>query len=132
MGGYDLSSSVDKPPEMPPGVVIEQFDLPRSSARKQVRSLIRSLVSRRLQEGHIPGSRFRNLHLSIVLRRLVTRRTAFPAWVIAYRYRRKLFRFVLSGQDATCLLGEAPLSTAKIIVTIVAALAALGLVASLL
>ncbi len=131
MGSYDLSTAAVDPPDEPPDAVVEQFELPRSSARRQVRILIRQLVAQRLENGHIPGSRFRNLNTSIVLRSLTTRRVAFPAWVIAYRYRRRLFRFVLSGQDADCLMGEAPLSTVKIVLAILGAIAALALLVAL-
>ncbi len=132
IGSYGLSTATAEPPDEPPDAVVEQFELPRSSARQRVRTLIRRLVAKRLQSGQIPGSRFRNLNTSIVLSGLTTRRVAFPAWVIAYRYRRRLFRFVLSGQDAECLMGEAPLSTAKIVLTILGAIAALALLAAIL
>ncbi len=131
MGSYDLSTAAPDPPGEPSDAVIELFGLPRSSARQQVRTLIRQLVARRLEETHIPGSRFRNLKTSIVLGGLTTRRVAFPAWVIAYRYGKDLYRFVLSGQDAECLMGEAPLSTVKIVLAILGAIAALVLLVAL-
>jgi hypothetical protein len=55
-------------------------------------------------------------------RRLVTRRLGFPAWVIAYRYRGVLHRCVLSGQDAACLVGDAPISVARVVLAVLAAL----------
>jgi len=132
MGGYGLETAVTEPPTEPPDVVIEQFELPRSSARRQVRTLIRQLVAERLKDGHIPGSRFRNLNTSILLRGLTTRRVAFPAWVIAYRYGKNLYRFVLSGQDAECLMGEAPVSVTKIVLAVLGAATALALLLKLL
>ena len=131
MGSYDLSTATPDPPDDPSDAVIELFELPRSSARQQVRTLIRRLVARRLQDGHIPGSRFRNLNTSIVLSGLTTRRVAFPAWVIAYRYGKNLYRFVLSGQDAECLMGEAPVSVTKIVLAVLGAVAALALLVAL-
>ncbi len=64
-----------------------------------------------------------NLKTATVLRGLEARRYAFPAWVLAYRYRNRLFRTVLSGQDATRLMGEAPYSTARIVAAVAGAVA---------
>jgi len=47
----------------------------------------------------------------------VTRRYAFPSYVLAYRYRGKLYRIVISGQDSTRILGTAPYAVAKIALT---------------
>ena len=50
---------------------------------------------------------------------------AFPAWVLAYRYKDRLYRTVLSGQDENCLRGEAPTSIARIAAVVAAAAAAI-------
>jgi len=62
----------------------------------------------------------------------VTLRYAFPAYVIAYRYRGRLFRTVISGQDPTRILGRAPYSTWRIVGTIGGILLALALIVGLL
>ncbi len=67
---------------------------------------------------------FGNLHIATVLKGLEARRVSFPAWVLAYRYRDRLFRTVLSGQDAACLRGEAPYSAARIAAVVAGAVAA--------
>ncbi len=72
------------------------------------------LALKRLEGRHLPGRRVRNLKAATVLRGLEARRFALPAWVLAYRYKDQLYRTVLSGQDATCLKGEAPYSAARI------------------
>jgi hypothetical protein len=51
---------------------------------------------------------------------------------MAYRYRDRLYRFVLSGQDETCVRGKAPYSTAKIFAVVLGGLAALALLALLI
>jgi hypothetical protein len=107
---------------------VERFDLRRSAARRRVSEAMGRLAERRVKEGHIPGSRFRKFAAAILLRRLVTVRYAFPAWVIAYRYRGRPFRTVISGQDPSRVLGGAPYSAWKVVGTIVALLLAVGLV----
>jgi len=111
---------------------VERFGLPRSAARARLVEAVERLARRRIEEGHLPGRRSRHLRTATVLRGLETRRVAFPAWVLSYRYRRRLYRTVLSGQDASRLRGEAPYSIPRIAavvaggVTVIALLALLG------
>jgi len=129
---YDLATARDAPDDQMPGTTVEQFDLSRSTARGRVAEFIGRLVSRRLQEGAIPGRRFRNVHAAMVLRRLVTRRMAFPAWVLAYRYGGSLYRVVISGQDDGCLVGSAPYSVARILAVICGGALALAFIAAMI
>ena len=126
---YDFGSAREREPGGEPEAVVEHFELRRAAARRQVRSELERLVAERLRNGVIPGSRFRNLHTSVLARRLVTRRLGFPAWVIAYRYRGVTYRCVLSGQDAACLVGEAPISVGRVLLAVLGGLLGLlGLV----
>lgn len=109
-------------PDAPPGVTREQFDVPRSQARRHIVETIENLARKRVQLQFIPGSTFRNVRVAVVIRRLETKRLALPAYVLAYRYRDQLYRVVISGQDARHLSGTAPYSVAKIVSTGVAAL----------
>lgn len=129
---YDLSSAAGTGGDVDPATV-ERFDLPRSTARARVVEAVEKLARRRLAERHFPGAQFRNLHTATVLRALEARRCAFPAWVLAYRYKGRLYRTVLSGQDENCLRGEAPYSIARITTVVAAAVAAIvGLLALML
>lgn len=114
-GSYDLGTAVPSPEYAQGETIVEQFDVRRSSAREQVAESLKRLAEERVTDGHIPGSRFRNLSVAILLRRLVTLRYAFPAYVVAYRYRGRVFRTVISGQDVACVLGSAPFSLWKIV-----------------
>jgi hypothetical protein len=126
---YDLGSARERHPGDEAEASIEHFELRRAAARRHVRSELERRVAERLRDGLIPGRRFRNLHTSVLARRLVTRRLGFPAWVIAYRYRGTPYRCVLSGHDAACLIGDAPLSLARVLLAILAGvLGLLGLV----
>lgn len=113
-------------------VEVERFDMPRSFARATIVGTIQREMEARITKGDIPGSRFRNLHTSIQLRGLTTERVAFPAYVIAYRYRGRLYRTVISGQDRACVIGEAPRSIGKLVLVVLAVLASIGVVAGLL
>ena len=122
---YDLASISDTT-DLVDEATVERFDVPRSTARSRLVEAVDRLARRRLQERHLPGRRVRNLHISTILRALEARRVTFPAWVLAYRYKGRLYRTVLSGQDAACLKGEAPYSAARI-AAVIAAVAVGGL-----
>jgi hypothetical protein len=125
LDSYDLDSAVDPHLVVGPDGAVERFELLRSEARRHVRSVIDSVVDDRLRSGVIPGRRFRNVRAEVLLRRLSARRMGLPAWVIAYRYRGRLHRFVLSGQDPDRRMGDAPISVAKIVLTMTAGVIAL-------
>ena len=121
-GGLDLRTVKDEPLGAD-DATIEQFDVQRSQARRQVTGTLQSLAARHVQQNEIPGSRFRNVRVSVVVQGLVTRRLSLPAYVLAYRYKHNLYRVVICGQDAKQIIGTAPYSIAKIV------LVALGVVA---
>jgi hypothetical protein len=122
---YDLSTARPEP-DAPDDVASEAFDVQRSQARERVAGAVVSL-SRSIVEGqHVPGSRTRNVHVAPLLRGLVTRRYAFPAWVMAYRYRGDVYRAVVHGQDERVVVGEAPWSVLRIALAIVGGLVAIG------
>lgn len=132
LDSYDLSTARSMTTAGDADAVTEQFEVRRTVARRQVRSELRRLTAERLRNGVIPGRRIRNLHTSLLVSKLRTRRMGFPAWVIAYRYRGALHRFVLSGQDPACRLGDAPTSIARIAIAIAAAVGGLAVLIAML
>lgn len=130
---YDLGSAaaVADLVDLVDHATLERFDVPRSTARARLVKAVELVARRRLEERHLPGRRSRNLKTATVLRRLEARRFAFPAWVLAYRYKDRLYRTVLSGQDAGCLKGEAPYSAIRI-AAVAAGVMAIGVILILL
>jgi hypothetical protein len=104
---------------------IEQFELQRSQARQQIIEAIQAIAAQRVESQHVPGTHFRKTQVSVVLRKLITRRISLPAWILAYRYKGQLYRMVISGQDASNVTGSAPYSVSKIIVVALCVVAAL-------
>lgn len=72
--------------------------------------------------------RVRNVRVSLLLQSLTTRRFALPAYVLAYRYRGRLYRAVVHGQDERVVLGESPTSVWRVLGVVAAALAAIAIV----
>jgi hypothetical protein len=112
--GYDLQT-VSSQPQGAENATIEQFDLQRSQARQQIITAIESMAESRVAMHHVPGTESRNVNASVLLKRLVTQRFSFPAWIMAYRYKNRLYRVVINGQDGAEVSGSAPLSWWKVL-----------------
>jgi hypothetical protein len=118
-------------PAGPPGATTEQFDTQRSAARARILEAAHAVAVDRLKSGHIPGSSFRNVHASVRLQGLRTRRLSMPTYVLAYRYKGRLYRALVHGQNARAVFGTAPLSWAKIFSLAAAALVLIAALALL-
>jgi len=127
--GYDLETIADEP-QGAVNPTLEQFDLQRSQARQSVIYAVQRVAASRVGELQIPGTRSRNVNVSVILRNLITRRLSFPAYILAYRYKERLYRVVISGQNPRLITGSAPYSFAKI--ALVVFLAGLGILFFLL
>ncbi len=108
---FELSQAV--PPDQVDytHTVVEQFALPRRHARPLARSLLESLeleACGRL----VPGSH-RNLHVNVLVTQMSSRPVLLPVWVMAYRYRDKVYRFLVNGQTGKAT-GTAPISWFKV------------------
>ena len=119
------ASAVDPAPA-PEGALTEQFDVQRSAARARILEAAHAVAVERLKAGHIPGSSFRHVHASVRLQGLRTRRLSMPTYVLAYRYRGRLYRALVHGQNARAVFGTAPLSWARIFGVAAAALVLIG------
>lgn len=133
---YDLQHAVPVAaagtgPEVNDGPVIESFDAQRSAARKQVQEAIELTAKVRVEE-HIPGRRFRNVHVACLLEGQTTDRVALPAWVMAYRYRDTPYRAIVHGQRPEVVFGSSPKDWTKIVFVVLAALVALGVIVALI
>lgn len=116
---YDVSRLVDAQVGAAPGTILEQFDVQRSAARSIVVSAIeRTAAARLVERGMIPGSRFRNVHVAVLLRSLRTERVALCAYVLAYRYQGRFYRAIVHGQDPRVTFGDAPYSYGKIFLVV--------------
>lgn len=128
--GCDLRSVREEPSGVE-RATIEQFELQRSQARREIVNAIQAIASDRVDEQHIPGSHSRKVSVSVLLRGLVTRRLSFPAWVLAYRYKNRLYRVVVCGQDGSYVTGDAPVSIVKILMVAIGVIAAVAIVGAI-
>ncbi|MCS7236839.1 MAG: zinc ribbon domain-containing protein [Thermoguttaceae bacterium] len=129
LGNFDLTEAVG--PEILEGgsAFVELFTIPRKYARSFAAEKIRRLEAetcRRkfLQAGH------RNLNVNVTITHLSGRPYLVPVWVLAYRYRGKVFRFLVNGQTGL-VTGRVPISWTKVTVYVLAAMTAIVAVAML-
>ncbi|HEX8705014.1 MAG TPA: zinc ribbon domain-containing protein [Myxococcaceae bacterium] len=127
---YDIRLALAEP-KGPPGAQVELFDLTRSGARKQILASVEGLVREHIVRHELPGHRHRNVNVAVVLSGLATTNFALPAYVLAYRYGKKLYRVVVHGQDTACVLGEKPLSKLRVALAVLAAVVLIVAVALL-
>jgi hypothetical protein len=115
------------------GALVEQFDVQRSAARRHVVEAIeRTAAARLVSENAIPGSSFRHVRVSALLRSMHTDRVALCAYVLAYRYKGHSYRAIVHGQDPRVTFGEAPLSIAKIAIVVAIVLGVIAAIVAVL
>ncbi|HYO53679.1 zinc ribbon domain-containing protein [Archangium sp.] len=122
LAGHYALGGAERAPRGPEEAQVERFDVTRSGARRQILAAVEAGAREEVERTHIPGRHFRNVHVAVVLSSLETRRYALPAYVLAYHYRGKVYRVVVHGQDAGVVLGDAPLSWAKVLLVVGAVL----------
>jgi hypothetical protein len=113
LGAYDLGRAV------PPGdvdlvnMVVEQFRVHRKYARPLARAALENM-ERQSCTAYVPA-RCRNLHVNVRIEGQHSEPVLFPVWIMAYRYKGRVFRFLLNGQTGRAT-GQAPFSWKKLVI----------------
>jgi LSD1 subclass zinc finger protein len=111
------------------GSVVEEFQVHRKYARPIARRGIEARETAACRQ-YVPGN-CRNLRVNVLAEDVWSEPIMMPVWVMAYRYRDKVYRFLANGQTAQAT-GQAPISAGKIIVAVALSIAALIAVAILI
>ncbi len=80
--------------------------------------------------GDVPGDTQRRLSVNNAFLAVAWRHLLLPVWIAAYRYRNKVYRFLVNGQTGE-VVGKAPWSFWKILLFVLVLLAIAGTVAKL-
>jgi predicted RNA-binding Zn-ribbon protein involved in translation (DUF1610 family) len=132
---FDLAQAV--PPEQVDleNVVYEQFRVQRKYARPLAQAGLEE-QERQACRKYVPAN-IRNLKVNVLLEGLTGQPVLLPVWIMAYRYKDQVYRFLVNGQTGACT-GTAPVSYHKIagvigmvIAVIVVVLIRAGLIAAL-
>lgn len=101
-------------------VPVEDFGRSRRGARPAARRSIEAAEAERCA-AFVPG-RSRHVHVNVVVRDLTSEPVLVPVWINAYRWKDRLYRFLVNGQSGA-LQGAAPRSVAKALGLLLLALA---------
>lgn len=80
----------------------------------------------------VPGDTLRNLRVDTAFSNLTYKHVLFPAWIASYRYKDKVYHFLINGQTGE-VQGEAPISwirVAFVVIVVIIILAVLFLLFS--
>ncbi len=121
----DLSAAVDPGEIDLTHATVEQFGTPRKYARPLARQGLEELEADACH-GLVPGS-CRNLHVNVRVSGLSSVPMLLPVWVMAYRYKNQVYRFLLNGQTGKAT-GHAPISTTKVSAAVVIGIAVVAVI----
>jgi hypothetical protein len=119
---FDLGAGVAPQKIDLDNAVVEQFRVQRKYARPLAQQGLENLESQACCQ-YVPG-RCRNMHANVRVEDLAAEPVLLPVWIMAYRYRDQVYRFVANGQTGHCA-GTAPRSWQKIAVAVGAILLAI-------
>ena len=108
---FDLSGAVVPEKIDLANITTERFTVQRKYARPLAQQGLESLEAKACAQ-YVPGNS-RNLKVNVRMMNLASRPILVPVWIMAYRYRDQVFRFLANGQTGRAA-GQAPLSYRKI------------------
>ncbi len=108
--------------------IVEQFRVQRKYARPLARAGIESFEQEACRK-LVPG-RSRNVKVNVRLTGISSEPVLLPVWILAYKYKGELYRFLANGQTGRHT-GTAPVSWFKITMTILLTIVVVAIVLSL-
>ena len=127
---FELGEGVDPDSIDLQAVTVEQFTVHRKYARPLARQGIERREQAACAQKYLPQGN-RNLKVNVRIDDLRSEPVLLPVWIMAYRYRDQLYRFLLNGQTGKTT-GEAPVSKLKIGVAVVVAIVIIALLVLLI
>jgi DNA-directed RNA polymerase subunit RPC12/RpoP len=66
----------------------------------------------------VPGDTYRNLQVDTAFSNMTYKHVLFPVWIASYRYRDKVYHFLINGQTGE-VQGEAPISWIRVTLVVI-------------
>lgn len=109
-------------PEYVAGFAAERYAVGIKDAWQMARTgikfkLSRSIERRIISENH--ADRVRNLQIDATFSKLTYKYLLLPVWISSYKYKEKVYQFMVNGQTGK-ISGKTPISTPKVIITVIA------------
>lgn len=112
---FPLATAVPPPQVDTSWAVVEQFAVGRKYARPIARKGIESIEAQNCRR-YVAGQ-CRNLKVNTTIEDMASQPMLLPVWVMAYRYRDEVYRFLVNGLSGKAT-GKAPVSKLKIAIAI--------------
>lgn len=109
------------------GWVVERYQIDLVAAARHAREQMDAQL-RKMCAAQVPGDTHRNLQVSANYSGQTFKHILVPLWLLTYTFRRKTYQVVINGYTGA-VAGEYPLSWVKILIAVLLALAAAGVVA---
>ena len=100
----------------------EAWDMAKESIQNTLRDGIEEQIRDRKNADHVRSLRFSTRYRNITYKYLL-----LPVWISSYKYKEKIYQFMVNGQTGK-VSGKTPVSVPKIIITVLGAAAAVLLI----
>lgn len=126
---FNTAENKSYKPEYIAGFVAERYAIGLKEGWEMAKSSIRFKLSQAItreikQKKHADS--VRNLQITTGFRGVTYKYLLLPVWLSSYKYKDKVYQFMVNGQTGK-VSGKTPLSIPKIIITVLAVIAALAL-----
>ncbi|MCC9605418.1 zinc ribbon domain-containing protein [Blastopirellula sp. JC732] len=116
IGPFHLNAAVQPSSIDFDSYTVEDFKVSRKYARPYARNGLEELERQACDAEYVPP-RSRNVKVNLRIQDMSSEPMLLPIWIMAYRYKDQVFRFLINGQTGKNY-GQAPVSYAKIGVAI--------------
>jgi hypothetical protein len=124
---FPTADLVDYQAQFLSGWVVERYQIDLVQAAQAARQQM-DAETRRLCAAEVPGDTYRNLNVQARYTGQTFKHILVPVWLLSYVYGRKAYQVVVNGYTGA-MAGRYPKSWVKILLAVLAGLAAAGLVA---
>lgn len=117
LASFDLKALTPYKPEFLAGWSAEAYTVDLPEAWTMGQQIMRQRIERACA-AQIPGDTYRNLRVDTAFSKMTYKHVLFPVWIASYRYRNRLYHFVVNGQTGE-VSGQAPISWLRVILVLV-------------
>lgn len=126
---YNTAENKSYKPEYIAGFVAERYAIGLKEgwemAKNSIRNKLSQSISRKIRSEK-NADHVKNLQITTRYRGVTYKYLLLPVWLSSYKYKEKVYQFMVNGQTGK-VAGKTPISIPKVIITVLAVVAALAL-----